>query len=261
MVVSNSGTINPFGSKIPAPMKDAPNIDAVSSIVDQYYNANNAWSAAQAQKQMDFQERMSSTAHQREVADLQAAGLNPVLSASSGGASTPSGASGSTDTSALPALISFMSKTLDSMTSLENMRVSAQTNLSVAERYNSMSALLGMINAKTSKEVAAIHGATSRDVANINAETSKALQAMSQEFQMRFASEFPSNMWQGLSSVLGNIFGSGNGLGSSISNLMSTIDRLISFLTGTPGGTTVTPDGFSGQSGQIPSGASGAGRK
>ncbi len=54
----------------------------------------NEWSAAQAQRQMDFQQNMSSTAFQRSTQDMRSAGLNPMLAIMKGGASSPSGAMG-----------------------------------------------------------------------------------------------------------------------------------------------------------------------
>lgn len=48
------------------------------------------WQAEQNQIQRDWLTEMSNTAHQRQVDDLRAAGLNPLLSAKYGGASVPS---------------------------------------------------------------------------------------------------------------------------------------------------------------------------
>lgn len=84
-----------------------------ADLISQSVAQNNSWSAEQAAKQMAFQERMSNTAHQREIADLKAAGLNPVLSAKLGGASTPSGASASGDTSGTSALVELIGMAME----------------------------------------------------------------------------------------------------------------------------------------------------
>jgi len=196
-------------------------VSALEDMIMRNTDKNNAWSAAQAQRQMDFQERMqgiaqefnageaaknrewqemmSNTAHQREVADLKAAGLNPILSATGGnGASVgsgaaasvgvPNGAQGNGDQSANSALVSIYSALMNAQTQMYNANLSARTNLQMAEMQKEAS----MYGSALAAEAAIQNAGTAYAASVYGADA----QTQRQREQNAWNAEHPQSVWQ-----------------------------------------------------------------
>lgn len=174
----------------------------------------NSFNASEAAKNRNWQEYMSNTAHQREVKDLIAAGLNPVLSATGGqgasvtsgataSANMPSGGQGQVDNSSNATIASLLGAFLSAQTQLQMMDTSARVNESVADKYTSMSKLTAEIAAAASMRNAGVSAEASKYAAGLAAEASK----YSSDMAYKLKQDFPDSFLQILNSMMhdGNV--------------------------------------------------------
>ena len=182
------------------------------------------FNAQEAAKSRSWQEYMSNTAHQREIKDLKAVGLNPVLSAMGGNGAavtsgatasgvTSAGAKGEVDTSVNAALVQVLGSILSAQTQLQTANVNARTQEAVADKYTAMEKLVAQIGADASKYNAQLGADASKYNAQLGYAGSKYNANMHYflgkyqtdkgfENQVFLEQNYPSNYVQAVNSIL-----------------------------------------------------------
>lgn len=147
------------------------------------------YNSLEAQKNREWQETMSSTAIQRQVADMKAAGINPVLAAKYMGASSGSGASASV--SGQSGSMATSGTTSGNLLSLIGNLINANTQIATTAMNN-----------QTSVQTTGMNNETELKKVEKEAEVKKEIERMVEAHDEDMKKRFPNNYVAAAASIL-----------------------------------------------------------
>lgn len=201
-------------------------------------NAAQLFNKKEAGKSRDFVEEMSSTAHEREVADLRKAGLNPILSAKYGGSSTPPGASASSSAGSGGSASTQAVHMEDTLKAAQSSAQSAFRNLTEMKRTRQDTKNLGEVEKEIRARTTELQQSATNKSANTNVQQQMAekirlegLKVRQETENLKLDKQSKAQQIEGMRETLKRMHNQGIVEDTTFGKIMRYLDRLAPFIS------------------------------
>lgn len=181
------------------------------------------YNSAEAEKNRQWQSEMSNTAIQRQVADLKAAGINPVLAAKYMGASSGSGGSASISASS-GSMATSSGSPVSALASIIGSLISSNTQLATHAMDNATKSATTAETNETKIKTTEMNNETSVKVAKGNQEAELLREQMSEENQQKLQEMKAQLEIYVKENFETSLVGTANALANSICKYLGTVD-------------------------------------